>query len=179
MTSSHRRSAASERRSSPSRSTAQIATSTRPRLSAAWGGPRGSAFSCFAWRCGWVSALASPAKASLAPTWAATSSSPARRWASEIPARALGDLKRSSRVVQWGPPITVVYIGLSSGPRRPGGQPCQKGTLSSIAITPPAVASRRRARTGGRRKMSGRLFGYARVSVASDAASNNLQGPCA
>ena len=94
VTSSHRRSAASERRSSPSRSTAQIATSTRPRLSAAWGVPRGSAFSGFAWRCGWVSALASPAKASLAPAWEATSSSPARRWASEIPARALGDLRQ-------------------------------------------------------------------------------------
>ena len=55
VTSSHRRSAASERRSGPSRSTAQIATSTRPRLSAAWGVPRGSAFSGFAWRCGRVS----------------------------------------------------------------------------------------------------------------------------
>ena len=85
VTSSHRRSAASERRSSPSRSTAQIATSTRPRLSAAWGVPRASAFSGFAWRCGWVSALASPAKASLTPP---------RRWASEIPARALGDLRQ-------------------------------------------------------------------------------------
>ena len=53
VTSYHRRSAASERRSSPSRSTAQIATSTRPRLSAAWVVPRGSAFSGFAWRCGW------------------------------------------------------------------------------------------------------------------------------
>ena len=42
MTSSHRRSAASERRSGPSRSTAQIATSTRPRLSAAWGVARGA-----------------------------------------------------------------------------------------------------------------------------------------
>ena len=63
VTSSHRRSAASERRSGPSRSTVQIATSTRPRLSAAWGVPRGSAFSGFAWRCGRVSALASPAAA--------------------------------------------------------------------------------------------------------------------
>ena len=27
----------------------------------------------------------------------------------------------------WGPPITVVYITLSSGPAQPGGQPCQKG----------------------------------------------------
>ena len=27
-------------------------------------------------------------------------------------------IKRSSRALQWGPPITVVYIGLSSGPRR-------------------------------------------------------------
>ena len=45
----------------------------------------------------------------------------------------------------------------------------------SIARTLPAVASRRHARTGGQRKMSGKLFGYARVSVASDADSNNLE----
>ena len=32
--------------------------------------------------------------ASLTPAWEATSSSPARRWASEIPARALGDLRQ-------------------------------------------------------------------------------------
>ena len=44
----------------------------------------------------------------------------------------------------------------------------------SIAITLPAAASRRRAMTGGQRKMSGKLFGYARVSVASDADANNL-----
>ena len=31
------------------------------------------------------------------------------------------------------------------------------------------------ARTGGHRKMSGRLFGYVRVSVASDADANNLE----
>ena len=70
---------------------------------------------------------------------------------------------------------TVVYIGLSPGPGEPGGQPCQKGTLSSIAKTPPAVTSRHHARTGGQRKMSGRLFGYARVSVASDTDANNLE----
>ena len=49
-----------------------------------------------------------------------------------------------------------------------------KGTLVSIARTMPAVATRRHARTGGQRKMSGRLFGYARVSVASNADANNL-----
>ena len=67
VTSSHRRSAASERRSGPSRSTAQIATSTRPRLSAAWGVPRASAFSGFPWRCGRVSALGQPGQSLLAP----------------------------------------------------------------------------------------------------------------
>ena len=50
-----------------------------------------------------------------------------------------------------------------------------KGRIMSIARTSPAVGSRRHARTGGQRKMSGRLFGYARVSVASDADANNLE----
>ena len=45
----------------------------------------------------------------------------------------------------------------------------------TIARTPPTVASRRRARTGGQLKTSGRLFGYARVSVASDADANNSE----
>ena len=45
----------------------------------------------------------------------------------------------------------------------------------SIARTPPAVASCRHARTGGQRKMSGRLFGCARVSVASDANNSETQ----
>ena len=61
-----------------------------------------------------------------------------------------------------------------SVPGRPPGQSCRKGTLVSIARTMPAVATRRHARTGGQRKMSGRLFGYARVSVASNADANNL-----
>ena len=74
-----------------------------------------------------------------------------------------------------GSPITVAYIGLSSGPRQPSGQPCRKGTNLSIARTSPAVGSRRHAITGGQRKMSGRLYGYARVSVASDADANNLE----
>ena len=82
-------------------------------------------------------------------------------------------IKRLSRALQWGPPITVVYIGLSSGPGQPSGQPCQKGTHLSIARTPPAVASPRYARTGDQRKVSGKLFGYARVLVASD--SNDLE----
>ena len=59
---------------------------------------------------------------------------------------------------------------VSSGP---GGQPCQKGTNVSIARTSPAVESCPHARAGGQRKVSGKLFGYARVSVASD--SNNLE----
>ena len=50
--------------------------------------------------------------------------------------------------------------------------------LSIIARTPPAVGSRHPARTGGHRKMSGRLFGYIRVSVASDADANNLENQC-
>ena len=45
----------------------------------------------------------------------------------------------------------------------------------SIARTLPAVAPGRHARTGGHRKMSGRLYGYARVSMASDADANNLE----
>ena len=45
----------------------------------------------------------------------------------------------------------------------------------SIARTPPTVASRRHARTGGQRKMIGRLYGYARMSVATDADANNLE----
>ena len=44
----------------------------------------------------------------------------------------------------------------------------------SIAITLPAAASRRRAMTGGQRKMIGKLFGYGRVSMASDADAKNL-----
>ena len=52
--------------------------------------------------------------------------------------------------------------------------PARKGTLSSIARTPPAVASRRYARTGGQRKTSGKLHVCARVSVASNADANNL-----
>ena len=84
-------------------------------------------------------------------------------------------IKRSSKALQWGSPITVVYIALSSGPRRPGGQPCQKGTNLSIARIRPTVALCRHARTGGHRKKSEKLFGYARVSVASDADANNLE----
>ena len=62
--------------------------------------------------------------------------------------------------------------------RRNGGKPCRKGTNVSIAITLPAAASRRHARTGGQRKMSGRLYGYARVSVASDANNLEIQAGC-
>ena len=48
----------------------------------------------------------------------------------------------------------------------------------SIAISLAAVASRRRAITGGQRKMCGKLSGYARVSMASDADANNLHTHC-
>ena len=40
-----------------------------------------------------------------------------------------------------------------SDPGRPLGQPCLKGTILTIARTPPTVASRCHARTGGQRKM--------------------------
>ena len=39
----------------------------------------------------------------------------------------------------------------------------------------PTAVSRHHARTGGQRKMSERLFGYARVPVASDADANDLK----
>ena len=58
---------------------------------------------------------------------------------------------------------------------RPPGHPCRKGTFSSTARIAPEVGSRRPARTGCQRKMSGRLFGYACVSVASDADANSLE----
>ena len=45
----------------------------------------------------------------------------------------------------------------------------------SIARTLRSAVSRRHARTGGQRKMNGRPYGYARVSVASDADANNLE----
>ena len=63
-----------------------------------------------------------------------------------------------------------------SAPGRPSlvANPARKGTLSSIARTPPAVASRRYARTGGQRKTSGKLHVCTRVSVASNADTNNL-----
>ena len=63
-----------------------------------------------------------------------------------------------------------------SAPGRPSlvANPARKGTLSSIARTPPAVASRRYAKTGGQRKTSGKLHVCARVSVASNADANNL-----
>ena len=52
-----------------------------------------------------------------------------------------------------------------SAPGRPSlvANPARKGTLSSIARTPPAVASRRYTRTGGQRKTSGKLHVCARV----------------
>ena len=57
----------------------------------------------------------------------------------------------------------------------PVSEPCQKGTNLSIARTTTEVISYSHARTGGHRKMSGRLFGYVRVSVANDADANNLE----
>ena len=70
---------------------------------------------------------------------------------------------------------TVVYLSLSSRPRRPCAQPCPKGTNVSIAKSLPAVASRRHAITGGQRTMS-RI--HARVSVARDADANNVENQC-
>ena len=68
-----------------------------------------------------------------------------------------------------------------SAPGRPSlvANPARKlfprvGTLSSIARTPPAVASRRYARTGGQRKTSGKLHVCARVSVASGLSSRRF-----
>ena len=77
----------------------------------------------------------------------------------------------------WSSPVggvdhsTTAFTGLP----RSSGQPCRKGTLSSIARTPSAVGSRRHATTGGQRSMTGKLLGYARVSVSSDADANNLE----
>ena len=68
----------------------------------------------------------------------------------------------------------MVYLPLQVRAVRPA-NPVIKGQNLSIARTLPTVVSRRHARTGGQRKMSGRLFGYARVSVASDADANNLE----
>ena len=51
----------------------------------------------------------------------------------------------------------------------------EKRTDLNIARTPPTVALCRHARTGGQRKMIGRLYGYARMSVATDADANNLE----
>ena len=53
--------------------------------------------------------------------------------------------------------------------------PAGKCPFSGIAITPATVASRRHARTGGQRKMSGRLYGCVRVSIGSDADAYNLE----
>ena len=61
----------------------------------------------------------------------------------------------------------------ASTPGRPPGQPCQKGTDVSIAITVPTAVLRRHARIGGPAKDERKLFGYARVSVGNDA--NNLE----
>ena len=44
-----------------------------------------------------------------------------------------------------------------------------------IAIILVAVASRQYAKTGGQRKMRGKLFGYASTSVAGDADASNLK----
>ena len=60
-------------------------------------------------------------------------------------------------------------------PERLAGQPCLKGTDMSIARILPVVVAGCYAITGGQQKMSGKPFGYARVSVASDADANNLE----
>ena len=55
------------------------------------------------------------------------------------------------------------------------GQPCRKGTLFSIAKILSSALLCFCARTGGQRKMRGRPFGYAHVSVVSDADANNFK----
>ena len=45
----------------------------------------------------------------------------------------------------------------------------------SIAKRPPSTLLCVCARIGGQREMSGRLFGYARVSVAREVDANNLE----
>ena len=67
---------------------------------------------------------------------------------------------------------TMAFTACSSGPRRPCGHPCRKGTNMIIAIILVAVASRQYAKTGGQRKMRGKLFGYASTSVAD---TSNLE----
>ena len=52
-----------------------------------------------------------------------------------------------------GRPKIMAHTGCSARPRRYCGHPCRKGTLSSIARTPSAVALRHHARTGGQRKV--------------------------
>ena len=58
-----------------------------------------------------------------------------------------------------------------SAPGRPSlvANPARKGTLSSIARTPPAVASRRYARTGGQRLVAGRTLGALRPGLPAGA----------
>ena len=53
------------------------------------------------------------------------------------------------------------------------GQPCRKGTISSIVRIAQDVGSRRHARTGGLRKMNCKPYGDARGSVVSDVYANN------
>ena len=68
----------------------------------------------------------------------------------------------------------MVYTALSSGPAARLASVI-KGLNLSIARTVPAVVSRRHARTGGQSKDDWRAYGYARMSVASDAYANNLE----
>ena len=86
------------------------------------------------------------------------------------------DRERLSRSVHSVVGAGKLWSTSPSAPGRPSlvANPARKGTLSSIARTPPAVASRRYARTGGQRKTSGKLHVCARVSVASNADANNL-----
>ena len=68
---------------------------------------------------------------------------------------------------------TMAYTACGSGSRRPCGDPCRKGTNVSIVIKPLTVASLQYVKTGGQRRMRGKLFGYARTSVASYPDANN------
>ena len=82
----------------------------------------------------------------------------------------------SAQVGRFNGVPRLLWSTSPSAPGRPSlvANPARKGALSSIARTPPAVASRRYARTGGQRKTSGKLHVCARVSVASNADANNL-----
>ena len=60
---------------------------------------------------------------------------------------------------------TVVYFAPNSALAGFGDQPCLKGMIVSIAITPSVVASGSYTRSGCKLNMTGRLFGRAGVDT--------------